>query len=95
MGAFLKVTTVDTSYFPGGVRAEKAWVIHNNQAWIPNFEKTATVTKKNDKMCLIVTSCGGPRWEPGIRVDVVIQLRDEDDNVYLLKIKKQEVIRTE
>ena len=95
MAAFFKVTTADRSYFPSGVRAEKAWVIHNTQAWIPQFDQPNTATKVNHAMCLIARANGGPRWAPGIRADVVIQLRDDQDNVYLLQVKNQEIIRTE
>jgi hypothetical protein len=93
--AFFRVTTKDKSYFPAGISIEKAWVIHGDKAWIPQLNEPISVTKKDDGPCLIQRGSRGPMWKPGLRVDVVIQLRDEDGKVYHLQVKNTEVERIE
>ena len=39
MSAFLRLCTLDKSPFPTGVRIEKAWVIRDHQAWLPDLSE--------------------------------------------------------
>src|ERR1051325_6545106 len=95
MSASFRICTADRSPFPAGLRVEKAWVIHKGSAWIPRFEAPRKVTPRDGAPCVVVLAGDGPKWQVGIRVDVLIELRDEADNAYLLQLKNREVERLE
>jgi hypothetical protein len=38
---------------------------------------------------------GGPKWGPGIKVDVVVELKDAKNQSHLLRASKQDIHRTE
>ena len=64
----------------------RLWVIKGEEIWETEFtdEESATALEKVGR--------GGPKWGPGITVDVVVRVIDlKSDEEYLLKASKQEI----
>jgi hypothetical protein len=81
-----------TGSLPAGLRAEKAWVVRENEAWIsvPRQETPAPSASRTDYM-----SRSGPTWPVGTVVTGVVQLRDAVNNSYLLRSSAQAIARTD
>ena len=83
---------VGTGSLPSGLRAEKAWVVRENEAWItiPGQEAPPSRASRVEYM-----SRGGPTWPVGTLVTGVLQLRDAANNSYLLRSSAQAIVRTD
>ena len=92
--AVARVTVVDdTAAFPAGVTVDRMWIVNGDQLWesTPREEQARGSAKVET---LEVVSRDGPRWGPGITVDVVVRLRDAAGNTVLLRAAAQPVNRT-
>jgi hypothetical protein len=83
---------VATGSLPSGLRAEKAWLVRENEAWItvPRQEAPPSSANKVEYM-----SRGGPTWPVGAVVMGVLLLRDAANNSYLLRSSAQAITRTD
>ena len=83
---------VATGNLPSGLRAEKAWLVRENEAWItiPRQEAPPSSATRVEYM-----SRGGPTWPVGTLVIGVLQLRDAANNSYLLRSSAQAIARTD
>jgi hypothetical protein len=107
MIAVLKVATSDKKPFPSGVRTDRAWVLFGEQMWEaselkeqlkgPPYCKDASGKwiKCPDSPVFISVARDGPKWGPGLFVDVVVRLTDKGGRHYLLQAPKQYVNRTD
>ena len=107
MIAVFKVATSDKKSFPGGIRIERAWVLFGEQMWeTSDFrEQLGGPTNNKDSSekwinCADAPVCeavarGGPKWGPGVYVDVVVRLIDREGRQHLLQAPKQYVQRTD
>ena len=107
MIAVFKVATSDKKSFPSGIRIERAWVLFGEQMWeTSDFrEQLGGPTNNKDSSekwinCADATVCeavarGGPKWGPGVFVDVVVRLTDREGRHHLLQAPKQYVQRTD
>ena len=98
MMVVLKVATSDKKPFPSGVRMERAWVLFGEQMWqTSEFRAQVKGTPHNkdswincsDSPVCEATAREGPKWGPGVFVDVVVQLTDKEGRHYLLQVPKQ------
>jgi|SRR5215831_3530908 len=89
--AILRVTELKGGKLPPGLDAQAAWVIVGNMAWffVPATSGTATETM------LEFRGVDGPRWNPGTKADVVIELRDRTGSSYRIQAKSQTIVRTD
>ena len=83
---------VATGNLPSELRAEKAWLVRENEAWItiPRQEAPPSSATRVEYM-----SRGGPTWPVGTLVIGVLQLRDAANNSYLLRSSAQAIARTD
>jgi hypothetical protein len=107
MIAVLKVATYDKKSFPSGVRIDRAWVLFGEHMWeTSEFREHAEGLTNNkdshegwvncpDSPVCEAVARGGPKWGPGIFVDVVVRLTDREGRHYLLQARKQYVNRTD
>ncbi len=93
--AVITVLPVNSEYLPAGIDADKIWIITGSENWVGLLEKTGEYTAGRPLTRLEKTSGGGPKWGPGINVEVVVQLRDKKGNTYLLGAGKQLIHRTD
>jgi hypothetical protein len=107
MIAVFKVGTADKKPFPSGVRIDGAWVVFGERLWeTSDFKEQVEgsssnqdssgkwITCSNSAVCEAVAR-GGPKWGPGVFVDVVVRLIDNQGRQHLLQAPKQYVSRTD
>ena len=97
----LKVATADKQAFPSEVRMDRAWVTFGEQVW----ETTAFRSSRKPEddgwiKCSPTPVCeatvrNGPKWGPGVYVDVVVRLTDAAGRHYLIKAPKQLIQRSD
>jgi hypothetical protein len=87
--AILQIKTEDGSEVPGTVRADMVWVLNGMQRWsaVPQEERRRPETSPVYE--LVVRD--GPKWGPGISVDVVVRLRSNDARAFLLRAADQSI----
>ena len=79
--------------FSTGVRADSLWIISGNQVWSGIFsteDRPGPPAHIHEKIAR-----DGPKWGPGIQVDVVVRLLDKEERFYLLKAENQLIQRTD
>jgi hypothetical protein len=87
--AILKIKTDDGSEVPGTVRADMMWVLNGTQSWsaVPQEERPRPETSPVYEL----VARDGPKWGPGISVDVVVRLRSADGRTSLLRAAEQSI----
>jgi hypothetical protein len=54
----------------------------------------ASAVQSREPPCLDVVVREGPKWGPGVRVDVVLQLHDAESQGHLIRVPDAEILRT-
>lgn len=91
MVARLVVSTSDASPFPSGVGVERTWLFLGDQTW-----ETADLQPESQQPgapSLAVVARDGPKWGPGVTIDVVVRLKDSQ-TTYLLQAREQPIKAT-
>jgi len=85
---------IDSVKIPDNIDLTKQFVINNDSIWISDYLNDV---RPNQPIYKIEKySNGGPKWGPGINVDVVAQIYDSlYDKIYYLKCKNVYVSRTD
>ncbi len=85
--ALLQVQTADGSVVPGTVRADTVWVIFGTEIWsgIPREERPRAETTPVYE----VVARDGPKWGPGVAVEVVVRLQSANERALLLRATNQ------
>ncbi|MCG3132062.1 MAG: hypothetical protein FLDDKLPJ_02872 [Phycisphaerae bacterium] len=91
--ASIKLVVVDAGAksFPGGVDAERVWLVKGEEVWAGKFlvEERPDEPGMKEKVFR-----DGPAWEPGEEVDVVIEVHDRAGAKRLLRAPKVRIIKT-
>ena len=91
--AGLRVITVDGAPIPSTLRADSVWIYNGSGVW------AASVTEEQLRTAgasfFDVVARNGPKWGPGIEVDVVVQLRDAAGDAVLLQAPRELIGRTD
>jgi hypothetical protein len=84
LAGVVRVRTEDGSGVPASVRADAVWVLKGSDIWstVPREEWSRHETAPNYD----VVVRDGPKWGPGITVDVVVRLRDTSERDLLLRV---------
>jgi hypothetical protein len=90
--ALLSIATADSSAFPATVKADAAWVLNGGLVWATAVQESRRVP---GEPVLEVFAEGGPKWGPGIEVDVVVRLRAAAGKSWYLKALRQPIHRTD
>ena len=100
----LKVATSDKQAFPSGVRMERAWVLFGEEIWeatdfrsqlkSPSQDREGWIHCSNSPVCE-ATIREGPKWGPGVFVDVVVRLIDKEGQHYLIQAPRQYINRAD
>ncbi|HBA88397.1 MAG TPA: hypothetical protein DCZ75_10550 [Geobacter sp.] len=90
--ASLVLQTIGKACLPPGVQVEAVWVVNDKAVWSPS---PMEVHKGDDSTQMEIVVRNGPKWGPGIKVDVVVRVRDAQGQAYLLKAPRQEIQRTD
>ena len=91
--AILRIQTVDGARIPSTLTADSAWVYNGASVWA-----TAVVEEQPrgaGAAAFQVVARNGPKWGPGVEVDVVVRLRDAAGHGVLLQAPGQLIGRTD
>ena len=93
--ALIRVIAIDLLPFPSTLDANRLWVINGQEVWETEFSDEEIPTNPNRKHQLEKIARNGPKWGPGIYVDVVVRIIDYKNKTYLLKALNQYIGRTD
>lgn len=87
--AVLLVRAEDGSQVPATVGADMVWVLNGADAWstVPREERSRNETAP----IYDLVARDGPKWGPGITVDVVVRLRDQGGRNSLLRVANRSI----
>ena len=91
--AVLRVRSVTGTAISATIHADSAWIINGDLAWA-----TAVVDEQgraSGASFFEVVARDGPKWGPGIQVDVVVRLHDSAGHDVLLRAPNQWINRTD
>jgi hypothetical protein len=93
LAAVLRVKVAGGGLPSADVRADHVWVVNGAAVW----ETTPVEEHPRGSMgpWLEVVARDGPKWGPGVRVDVVVRLRDKSGQAYLLRAADRLIGRTD
>ena len=87
--AGIRIQTADNSTIPAIVTADSAWLYNGSHVW-----GTAVVEERpRSGSYFDLVARGGPTWEPGTEVDVVVRLRDGAGHSFVLQAPRQRIAR--
>lgn len=89
----LRVRTDDGSTVPATVRADTMWVVFGSEIWsgVPEEQRSRAETAPVYEL----VARDGPKWSPGVTVEVVVRLRDASGRGFLLRAANQLIRRTD
>jgi hypothetical protein len=92
LAAVIRVRAADATPVPTSVVAETAWVVFGDQVWSgsPREERNRAETTP----VLETVLRDGPKWGPGVDVDVVVRLTNERGQSVLLRAANQPILGT-
>ena len=89
--AAIKLKTIDNTNLPKGIEVVSVWIVNDDKLWSPT-KKEALKGDSNSSMTISVRD--GPKWGPGIDVDVIVELKDSQNQSHLLRASKQPIGKT-
>jgi len=92
MIAAVSIKTVSANPIPPGIDADSLWMFKNGDIWATAFSGE---DRPSDPHVLSKVAREGPLWEPGTSVDVVVRVRDNSGQTWLLKAANQTIHRTD
>ncbi len=90
--AGLRVSSVNGGALPSWLGADSVWVLNSAAVWVA---KVVQEQPRSDPSYVDVVAREGPKWGPGIEVDVVVQLHDAGGNRVFLRARAQSIHRTD
>jgi len=92
--ASISISTTDSSEFPKSIDADHIWIVNGSDVWESGFSSEERA-RHSSRSHLEKIARGGPKWDTGINVDVVVRVTDGSDNIYMIKVSDQPINRTE
>ena len=90
--AVLRILTTDGTRVPEGLRAEQVSINYQGEVWTAAVKQEHPSTEPG---VLEVVARNGPKWGPGVKVDVVVRLRGARGQTYWLRAPDQPIHRTD
>lgn len=87
----IKVIPNDSLKFPSNMDADHLWVVNGQEIWSTSFSDEEV---PQDEYILEKIARNGPKWDPGITVDVIIRLVVNNHSTYLLQAPNQTIHST-
>jgi hypothetical protein len=100
----LKVASADKKPIPSGLLMDRAWVLFGDELWEASDIRGRIPAQPHpidswincsDLPVCETTVREGPKWGPGVFVDVVVRLTDSEGKHYFLQAPKQYIRRTD
>lgn len=91
--AVVRLNAADGAPLAPGVTADSVWVISEMEAWAARAVQEQP--RSSTGAYLEVVARDGPKWGPGVRVDVVVRARDVLGRVVYVRAADQLIHRTD
>jgi hypothetical protein len=85
------ITAQDRQPYPTGLDADKVWVIYGDEVWEADFTDESGPPSQARLYQLEKKAYGGPKWEPGVEVEVVVRLVPALGARQLLRVSGQKI----
>jgi hypothetical protein len=95
LGAVAYLTAVDGQPFPAKIDATRIWVVNGEEVWETTFLSEARPRDSVHLYQLQKNASGGPRWDVGAQVEVVVRVTVSTAAPCLLRATKQVIGRTD
>jgi hypothetical protein len=89
--AIIKVIAVDSAAIPPDLDAPFVWVIYKDSIWAAAF---SCEQRPQTQPCLEKIARNGPKWGPGVEVDVIVGLQIGSGTLILLRAPAQKITAT-
>lgn len=93
--AVVDITAVDKLPFPADIDSTKIYVVNGEEVWETGFAEELRPPDQAHLYQLREVARGGPKWDPGIQVEVVVRVIAGSGEAYLLRASKQTIHRTD
>jgi hypothetical protein len=91
--AVVRLTAPTEAVFPAGIEARYLWVLSPDAIWRAALVlENPNITPPN---AVETVARNGPKWGPGVTVDVVVGVRTPSDSLRLVRIKDAYINRTD
>ncbi len=92
--AVVNLIPVNKPSLPQDVMMDKIWIVNDQETWSDSLSYVGqkVTGAKLSKLEMMVQ--GGPKWEPGTLVKVIVQVKDDQGKIFLLQAKDQPIHRT-
>jgi len=84
---------ISESDYSRDVSAAYVWVVKGNDVWQAGMKKEDPAHYPHNEVVTIAD--GGPKWDPGIQVDVIVGLMIEDRGLQLVRQTGITIVRTD
>lgn len=91
--AYVEATAVGESAFPGEVTAVYLWVIKDAEVWGVKMGYDPTIPRPAGTRVYVARE--GPKWGPGIAVEVVVGFRTTSGGVHLVRLSSVPIQRSD
>lgn len=91
--ALVRLVEIDSLDIPGNVTIDFLWVINGEETWLTPFSKEERPPQPEYRLEEIARD--GPKWGPGITVDVVVRVRAGSNDAYRILATEQMIKRTD
>ncbi|MDB4881438.1 MAG: S-layer protein [Gemmatimonadetes bacterium] len=88
-----RVRTSDGSALAPGLRADSVWVMFGEKAW--STRAVQEQPRASTASYLEVVARDGPKWGPGVSVDVVVRVMDGSGRPVYVRAANQRINRTD
>ena len=88
----IKVTERNLLTIPDNISVTYLWVINGSEVW--RTESTDEAGAGTPAYMIEKIARGGPKWDTGINVDVIVQIFDGSGTEYLLRAPAQFIYKT-
>ena len=91
--ALITLKTADNANLPKDINVGSVWLVNGDKLWSPT--KKEVRRKNGDSSTMEIVVRDGPKWEPGINVDVIVELLDGQHQSHLIRVANQSIHRTD
>jgi hypothetical protein len=91
--AILRVQTLTRTPLTSSFSVDGAWITNGTDVWAPNVVQENIATPGNAYYEVVARD--GPKWGPGVTVDVVVRIREASGTTQLLRVAGQLIARTD
>ena len=83
------LTAVDGQPFPAEIDGTRIWVVNGKEVWETNFADESRPRDQTHLYQLEKVARGGPKWDVGAQVEVIVRVQVSTGSPLLLRASKQ------